>query len=262
MGSLRARIMAIGGYRPARVVTNDEICESIDSSDEWIRERSGITERRWAGKDETVVDHGVPLPPQKALAAAGITADQIDGSSSRRVTHPYQTPSAAAEIADRIGAPTAAAMDISAACAGFAYGLALAQDMVRGGSAEHVLLIGVEKLSDWIDKDDRCTAFIFADGAGAVVVGPSDEPAIGPVVWGADGEQLQAITMTQNWIEFRDNGCDAFPAIVDAGPAGLPLGGRGDGAGVPGVPRAGRDHRRSTSMHSSRTRRTSASPMR
>ena len=213
VGAPFARILGIGSYRPSRVVTNEDICQNIDSSDEWIRERSGIIERRWADADENVATMGAAAA-QKALAAAGITADRIDTIIVATCTHPYQTPSAASEIADRIGVPTAAAMDVSAACAGFAYGLAMAQDMVRGGSAGHVLLIGAEKLSEWTDKHDRSTAFLFADGAGAVIVGPSDTPAISPVVWGGDGSQLQAINMTQNWVEFRDNGYDAFPAIA------------------------------------------------
>ena len=213
VGAPFARILGIGSYRPSRIVTNEEICRNIDSSDEWIRERSGIVERRWADADENVVTMGVAAA-KKALAAAGITADRIDTIIVATCTHPYQTPSAASEIADRIGVPTAAAMDVSAACAGFAYGLAMAQDMVRGGSAGHVLLIGAEKLSEWTDQHDRSTAFLFADGAGAVIVGPSDTPAISPVVWGGDGSQLLAINMTQNWIEFRDNGYDAFPAIA------------------------------------------------
>ena len=213
VGAPFARILGIGSYRPSRVVTNEDICQNIDSSDEWIRERSGIVERRWADADENVATMGAAAA-QKALAAAGITADRIDTIIVATCTHPYQTPSAASEIADRIGVPTAAAMDVSAACAGFAYGLAMAQDMVRGGSAGHVLLIGAEKLSEWTDKHDRSTAFLFADGAGAVIVGPSDTPAISPVVWGGDGSQLQAINMTQNWVEFRDNGYDAFPAIA------------------------------------------------
>ena len=212
VGAPFARIMGIGSYRPARVVTNEDICQFIDSSDEWIRERSGITERRWADSDENVSTMGAAAA-QKALAGSGITADQVDAIIVATCTHPYQTPSAASEVADRIGVPTAAAMDVSAACAGFAYGLAMAQDMVRGGSARHVLLIGAEKLSEWTDKHDRSTAFLFADGAGAVIIGPSDSPAISPVVWGGDGSQLQAINMTQNWVEFRDNGYDAFPAI-------------------------------------------------
>ena len=99
---------------------------------------------------------------------------------------------AAVEVADRIGANGAAAIDIAAACAGFCYGVAMASDMIRGGSARYIVVVGVEKLTDWVNPEDRGTAFIFADGAGAVVVGPSDEPAIGPVVWGADGTQSKA----------------------------------------------------------------------
>ena len=211
-GAPFARILATGSYRPSRVVTNDEICQTIDSSDEWIRERSGIIERRWAGDDETVATMSAAAA-EKALAAAGLASQDIDVIIVATCTHPYQTPTAASEIASMIGVPTAAALDISAACAGFTYGLSMAQDMIRGGSARHVLLIGAEKLSAFTDIYDRSTAFIFADGAGAVVVGPSSTPAISPVVWGGDGDQLQAINMTQNWVDFKANGFDTFPAI-------------------------------------------------
>lgn len=211
-GAPYARIMSVGSYRPERVVTNDEVCERIDSTDEWIRERSGIVERRYAAPDESVVDLAVAAA-EKALAGAGITADQVGFVLVATVTHPYQTPSAASDVAYRIGAVNAAATDISSACAGFCYGLAMAQDMVRGGSARYVIVVGVEKLTDWIDLDDRATAFIFADGAGAVVVGPSDQPAIGPVVWGSDGSQYDAICMTQSLIDYRDKGGDRFPTL-------------------------------------------------
>ena len=212
VGAPYARILSVGGYRPERIVTNDEICERIDSSDEWIRERSGIIERRWAAADETVVDLAVAAA-EKALAGAGIAPEQIGMVMVATVTHPYQTPSAAAEVADRIGANGAGAIDLGAACAGFCYGLAMASDMIRGGSARYIVLIGVEKLTDWVNFDDRGTAFIFADGAGAVVVGPSDEPAIGPVVWGSDGSQKEAITMTQSLVDYRDNGGPIFPTL-------------------------------------------------
>ena len=211
-GAPYARIMSTGSYRPERVVTNDEVCLRIDSTDEWIRERSGIVERRYAAPDESVVDLAVAAA-EKALASAGITPDQVGFVLVATVTHPYPTPSAAAEVAYRLGAVNAAATDISSACAGFCYGLAIAQDMVRGGSAEYVVLVGVEKLTDWIDLTDRSTAFIFADGAGAVVVGPSDEPAIGPVVWGSDGSQLEAISMTQSLTDYRDHGGPRFPTL-------------------------------------------------
>lgn len=207
-----ARIMSVGSYRPERIVTNAEVCERIDSTDEWIRERSGIIERRYAAPDETVVDIAYNAAA-KAVASAGISPDEIGFVLLATVTHPYQTPSAASEVALRLGAINAASTDISSACAGFCYGVAMAQDMVRGGSATYVVVVGVEKLTDWIDLDDRATAFIFADGAGAVVIGPSDEPAIGPVVWGTFGEHHDAICMTGNMIDYRDGRIDTFPTL-------------------------------------------------
>lgn len=215
-GAKYAKIMSVGGYRPERIVTNAEICEHIDSSDEWIRERSGIIERRYAALDETVVDMGAAAAAQ-ALERSGIAPEQISMVLTANVTHPYQTPSAAAEIAYRIGAVTAGALDIAAACAGFCYGVGLGNDLVCGGTANYVIVIGVEKLSDWTDPKDRGSAFIFADGAGAVVIGPSDTPAIGPTIWGADGSQKDAITMTQSWIEYRKNGGEVFPNLVMQG---------------------------------------------
>jgi len=215
-GATYARILSVGGYRPSRIVTNAEICEQIDSTDEWIRERSGIIERRFAAPDESVIDLAVEAG-RKALAASGVTPEQIGMVLLATVTHPFQTPSAAASVAEQLGAINAAAADLGAACAGFCYGLAMASDMIRGGSAEYVLLVGVEKLTDWVNANDRGTAFLFADGAGAVVVGPSDVPAIGPVVWGADGAQSEAITMTQSLIDYRDNGGEIFPTLTMQG---------------------------------------------
>jgi len=207
--------MSVASYRPARVVTNAEICERIDSSDEWIRERSGIVERRWARPDESVVDMAreAAIP---AMERAGVDPAAIDVVIMATVTHPFQTPSAAAVLSYQIGTVNAAAMDISAACAGFCYGIGLASDLIRAGSARYVLVIGVEKLSEWVNLDDRGSAFLFADGAGAAVIGPSDVNGIGPVVWGADGSQSEAITMTQSLIDFREKGGE-FPTLVMQG---------------------------------------------
>ncbi len=215
-GSAHARIWGVGGYRPERVVTNEEICEHIDSSDQWIRERSGIISRRYAGPDETVVDMGVAAAGE-ALKAAGLTASQIGAVIVATATHPYQTPAAAAMVADRIGATPAAAFDISAACAGYCHGISLANDMVRGGSADFVMVLGVEKLSDFTDKTDRGSAFIFGDGAGAAIVGPSDFAGIGPTVWGSDGSRWKTISQRNSWIELRE-GDIAWPAITMEGP--------------------------------------------
>jgi 3-oxoacyl-[acyl-carrier-protein] synthase III len=216
-GAEFARILSVGAYRPSRVVTNAEICERIDSSDEWIRERSGIESRRWAAPDESVIDMSVAAAG-KAIAQAGIRPEQIGAVLLATVTHPLQTPSAAAAVADRLGATDAAATDLSAACAGFCYGVSLANDMVRGGSAEYVLVVGCEKLSDFTDSYDRSTAFIFGDGAGAVVIGPADEPGIGPTVWGSDGSQYDAITQRASWIDVRDHSVD-FPHLTMKGQA-------------------------------------------
>lgn len=211
-----ARITGVGAYRPERVVTNAEICERIDSSDEWIRERSGIVTRRFAANDETVVDMA-EAAARDALAAAGLTGADVDVVLVATVTHLLQTPAAAPLVAHRLEATPAAAFDISAACAGFCHGVSLANDMVRGGTARHVLVIGVEKLSDITDPTDRASAFIFGDGAGAVVVSASDEPGIGPTVWGSDGGQWDVITQNQPWDRLREDDDLEWPTLRMAG---------------------------------------------
>jgi 3-oxoacyl-[acyl-carrier-protein] synthase III len=214
-GAAHARILSVGGYRPSRIVTNEEICERIDSTDQWIRERTGIESRRWAAPDESVIDMCLAAGG-KAVAQAGITPAQVGAVIVATVTHPLQTPSAAAAVAHRLATVNAAAFDVSAACAGFCYGVSMANDMVRGGSAEYVLVIGCEKLSDFTDSYDRSTAFIFGDGAGAVVIGPSDEPAIGPTIWGSDGSEYEAITQRASWIDVRDHNVE-FPTLTMQG---------------------------------------------
>jgi 3-oxoacyl-[acyl-carrier-protein] synthase-3 len=197
-GSTHAAILGIGAYRPSRIVPNAEVVEAIDSSDEWIQQRSGIKTRRWAAPDETIQMMSVEAA-RGALEKAGIAPEQIDCVIVATVSHMLQTPAVATAIAHELGTNQAAAFDISAACAGFCHGVAMAADMVRAGSAGHALVIGVERLSDLTDLFDRGTAFIFADGAGAAVVGPSDTPGIGPVVWGSDGEQFDLIRQKEDW---------------------------------------------------------------
>ena len=201
-GAEHARILGIGAMRPERVVTNEEVCTWIDSTDQWIRERSGILERRFARAEDTVVDMALPAC-RDAIDRAGLRPGDIDAVLVSTVTWYQQTPSAAAVLAERLGCTPAAAFDLSAACAGFCHGLGLASDMIRSGSARHVLVVGVEKLSDFTDRHDRGTAFLFGDGAGAVVVGPSETPGIGPTVWGSDGAQADAITQDTPWTAMR-----------------------------------------------------------
>ena len=189
-----ARMTGLGAYRPERVVTNDDIAPRIDSSDEWIQERTGIIERRFAAPEETSASMGA-IAGTRALADAGIAATDIDVVIVATFTHRHATPSAAAEIAHLVGATNASAFDISAACAGFCYGVGLSDSLIRSGSAKNILLIGTEKISDVTNYDDRGTAFIFADGAGAVVISASEVPGIAPTVWGADGSSMDAIIM-------------------------------------------------------------------
>lgn len=209
-----SRIAGVGGYRPRRVVPNSELVERIDSSDEWIRERSGIIERRFAGEGESVIDMSV-FAATPALEMAGVAAEDLDAVIVATVSWPYQTPAAAPLVAERLGSK-GAAFDISAACAGYCHGIALASDMVRTGTARNVLVVGVERLSDFTSLDDRGTAFIFADGAGAAVVTQSDTVGIGPTVWGSDGAQWEAISQTESWIEVHEKNL-AWPHIGMAG---------------------------------------------
>jgi 3-oxoacyl-[acyl-carrier-protein] synthase-3 len=199
-GADHTAILGMGGYRPSRVVTNAEIVDKIDSSDEWIRTRSGIIERRWAEPHETVQMMSV-ASSRTALEKSGIDPAQIDCVIVATVSHLMQTPAVATLIADELGATPAAAFDISAACAGFCHAVSLGSDMIRSGSAKYVLAIGVERLSDITDPTDRGTAFIFADGAGAAVIGPSETEGIGPVVWGADGSKYDLIRQNESWTD-------------------------------------------------------------
>ncbi|WP_327110577.1 ketoacyl-ACP synthase III [Nocardia sp. NBC_01730] len=200
-GAAHTAILGLGVYRPARVVTNDEVAGPINSSDEWIRTRSGIRTRRFADESETL--HSMSVAAARgALESSGIAVDQVDCVIVATSTHLLLTPAAAPQIATELGMNGAAAFDISAGCAGFCHSLALASDLVRAGTAAHVLVVGVEKLTNTINPADRSTAFLFADGAGAVIVGPSDEQGIGPTVWGSDGTQHHAIRQDKDWMEY------------------------------------------------------------
>ncbi|GAB3251585.1 ketoacyl-ACP synthase III [Alteromonas gracilis] len=212
-----SRVLGLGAHRASRVVPNADIIEAIDSSDEWIQQRSGIVERRFATEEETVVSMSVDAA-REAIEAAGIEPGQIDLVIVATISHLLQTPSAATAIAHELGT-TAMAFDISVACSGFCTGLAMASDSIRAGSATYALVIGVEKLSEIVDMTDRSTAFIFADGAGAAIVGPSDTPGIGPVVWGSDGEQYDLIRQREDWREAMTADEPSMPHITMQGNA-------------------------------------------
>ena len=196
-----ARILGMGSVQPDNVVTNDDLAERVDTNDQWIRDRVGIQERRIAGPETKLVDMAADAG-ELAVKDAGLTPADIDTVIVASCTMPNPIPNAAAQTAHKIGMTAPAAFDLNAACAGFCYAMGTAADLVRSGSARHVLVIGAEKLSDWLDWDDRSTAIIFADAAGAAVVGPAaadDAVGIGPVAWGSAGDMANAI-------EIRDEG--------------------------------------------------------
>ncbi|PRZ03193.1 3-oxoacyl-[acyl-carrier-protein] synthase-3 [Isoptericola sp. CG 20/1183] len=211
-----SRLLAVAAERGTETVTNDDVAGPIDSSDEWIRQRTGIVTRRRATADVDVLDLA-EAASRKALDAAGLVGADIDAVILSTITYFHQTPSAAAVLADRLGATPAAAYDISAACAGYAYGIGQADALVRSGAARNVLVIGAEKLSDIIDPTDRSISFLLGDGAGAAVVGPSDAPGIGPTVWGSDGSKSQAIRQTHSLQELAADGTLGMPTLRQDG---------------------------------------------
>jgi 3-oxoacyl-[acyl-carrier-protein] synthase-3 len=210
-----SKIYSLGAARGDLTVTNDDIAGPINSSDEWIRQRTGIVTRMRASKDRSLMDMAVEAS-NEAIEKAGIKAAEIEAVIFSTITHPYQTPSAASLLAELVGANPAPAFDISAACAGYCYGIAQADSLVRSGTAKYVLVVGGEKLSDYIDPTDRSISFLLGDGAGAAIVGPSDSPGISKSVWGSDGSKWEAVGMTGSLLDFRD-GTGSWPTLVQEG---------------------------------------------
>ncbi len=203
-GPAHTRVLSVGAARGDLNVPNDDLVGPIDSSDEWIRQRTGIVQRRRASKDVGAVDLAVEAG-EEAIIKSGLDRADIDGVIISTISNVAVTPSMASLAAHRLGLVPAAAFDISAACAGYAYGVGQADALVRSGVCKNVLVIGAEKLSDVVDPTDRSISFLLADGAGAVVIGPSDHPGIGPTVWGSDGEKWDTIRMSATFAEYREN---------------------------------------------------------
>ena len=213
-----ARMLGLGAYRPHRVVSNDEVCALLDVDSDWVIARSGIRNRRFADADETLISMGAHAATD-ALAAAGIEAAQIGATLVATMSQGGACPQVSTQTAHRIGAVAGPAMDLGGACAGFCYALEVAAAMVAAGSATYVLVIGVERMTDIIDPKDRSTAFLFGDGAGAVVVGPSEEAGIGPVAWGADGGQADLIVQSPTFLEASRSTGDEIAGLRMQGPA-------------------------------------------
>jgi 3-oxoacyl-[acyl-carrier-protein] synthase-3 len=200
----------MGHYQPANVVTNaDLIARGVDSNDEWIRSRVGIAERRFADADETVIDMAVAAGAE-ALAHSGVAAADIDLVIVASCTMPTPVPAAAPQVAFRLGIDAPGAYDVNSACAGFVYALSCAAAAIQTGQARNVLVIASERFSGWLDINDRSTIIILADGAGAAVVGTSEETGFGPLVWGSDGSQADAIIINEETRFFEQDGQRVF----------------------------------------------------
>ena len=209
VGSAGSRITGLGHFRPDRIVTNDELSTVMDTNDEWIRSRVGIAERRFAGEDDTVVSMGARASA-KALAEAGLQPADIDTVIVATCSLDSPVPHAATQIAGALGIHAPGSFDLNAACAGFCYGIAAADQAVRVGASKQVLVVGSERLTDWTKPDDRATAIIFADGAGAAVVSASEDTMIGPVIWGSDEQNIDAIRIEGRNGHFIQEGQTVF----------------------------------------------------
>ncbi|MDJ1136953.1 beta-ketoacyl-ACP synthase III [Streptomyces iconiensis] len=199
------RIAALGHYQPDRVLTNDDLAEIVETNDTWIRQRTGIVTRHLA--DEESVADMATAAAGKALAASGLTPSDIGMVVVATCSAMDRCPSNAAQVAGRLGIPSAVAFDLNNGCAGFCTALASASHSVAAGAARHALVIGAEKMSDVTDWSDRSTCVLLGDGAGAAVVSATTDPAaltpgteaIGPVVWGSDPTRGQAVRLLDAW---------------------------------------------------------------
>jgi 3-oxoacyl-[acyl-carrier-protein] synthase III len=195
-----SRIIGLGHYQPSRVLTNDDLAQMVETNDAWIRDRVGIATRRIASGEETVADMA-SAAAEKALAGSGLTASDIDLVVVATCSSVDRCPNVATRVAHRLGIDAPGAYDLNTACSGFSYGLATADHALRAGAARNAIVIGAEKLSDFVDWTDRATCILFGDGAGAAVVTLSAEgepSGIGPVVWGSAPERGDAVRI-EGW---------------------------------------------------------------
>lgn len=223
-----SKIVSTGSALPAKSLSNGELAQmlaklGVETSDEWIRTRTGIEKRYFASEEETTT-YLASKAAVKALEAAGMTPDEIDMIIVATTTSDSVFPSTACQVQDQIGASNAGAFDIQAVCSGFAYSLAIADSMIRSGSAERVLVIGSETLSRILDWKDRTTCVLFGDGAGAVVLEKSDGPGIFSYELKADGGRGVHVLATDSHIAggqvigdpfIRMNGKLVFKAAVE-----------------------------------------------
>ncbi|MBT2392234.1 ketoacyl-ACP synthase III [Streptomyces sp. ISL-1] len=207
-----SRIVALGHYQPAKVLTNDDLAAMVDTSDEWIRSRVGIETRHVAGPDEPV-DELAAHAAAKALASAGLAPDDIDLVLVATSTAIDRSPNTAARVAARLGMSSPAVMDLNVVCAGFTHALATADHAVRAGAAARALVIGADKMAEVADWTDRTTCVLVGDGAGAAVIeatGTGSDGEIGPVLWGSVPEMGHAVRIEGTPPRFAQEGQSVY----------------------------------------------------
>ncbi|RDI63263.1 3-oxoacyl-[acyl-carrier-protein] synthase III [Nocardia pseudobrasiliensis] len=218
-GRQNVAMLGIGAYRPKRIVSNAEVCEVLDSTPEWIFERTGIRNRRWISGEETLRSIAAAAG-ERAISNSGVDRTKIGAVILATSSWLKLTPHGAPSVAYDLGINGIPAFDLTSGCGGFGYALGVAADLIRAGSSEYVLVIGAETMTVGLDPTDRGTAMIFGDGAGAVLVGPSEENGISPTVWGSDGENAEAISQDVDFLEFMNKA----QAMQGTDPAIEPIG--------------------------------------
>ena len=206
---INAKILGTGSYLPEKVVTNKDLEKQVDTSDQWIQERTGIKKRHIAEDNQTTCDLA-EFAARNAMDAAGLSAEDIDMVIVATTTPDRVFPSTACLLQQRLGIKGGAAFDIQAVCTGFVYALGVAEKFIATGSAKNILVVGAETLSRIVDWSDRGTCILFGDGAGAVVLGASDEPGIMSVHLHADGSYENLLTVPAGISEGYDN-----PAFIE-----------------------------------------------
>ena len=210
MTTTGSTIVGVGHYQPPKVLTNDDLAKIVDTNDEWIRTRVGISTRHIAdGPGDTVAEMAAKAA-QAALANAGVAADEVDMVLVATLTAIDRSPNSAARVAAELGMRSPAVMDINTACSGFCHALAVADQAIRAGSATTAVVVGCERLSDWTDWTDRSTCVLIGDGAGAAVVRASDQAGIGPVLWGSVPEFADAVRIEGRDGTFSQSGQQVF----------------------------------------------------
>jgi 3-oxoacyl-[acyl-carrier-protein] synthase-3 len=194
---IRSRIVGTGSYLPPRVVTNDELAKRLDTSDAWIQERTGIRQRHIAEQSQASSDLALEAS-RRALNAAGLSAADIDLIVVATSTPDFIFPSTACLLQAKLGVKGCAAFDVQAVCSGFIYGLATADNFIRAGAHKHALVVGAEVFSRILDWNDRATAVLFGDGAGAVVLSAGEQPGVHASVLHADGSQVGILSVPGN----------------------------------------------------------------